>query len=82
MMKKKTTVNHNKMSKKNANENSHPMLKNKMMMTLIWTELIYLKGLKSFLEFSINMVYVWCKKVLKSVKKRYIEVKRIFENFF
>ena len=51
------------------------------MMTLLWTKLIYLKGLMSVLEFSANMVYVWCKQMLKDAKKHYIEVKLIFENF-
>ena len=31
-MAKKTTTDQNKMSKKKMNQNSHPMLKNKMMM--------------------------------------------------
>ena len=35
-----------------------------------------------FLKFSVNMVYVWCKYMPKGVKKGYVEVKRIFENFY
>ena len=48
------------MNKKRTNQNSHTMLKKKMMMTLLWTGLIYLKGLTIFLEFTVNIVYVWC----------------------
>ena len=50
-----------KMSKKKTNQNCHPILKKKMIVALLWTELIYLKVLMSFLEFSVNMVHVWCK---------------------
>ena len=48
------------MNKKRTNQNSHTMLKKKTMMTLLWTGLIYLKGLTIFLEFTVNIVYVWC----------------------
>ena len=77
MAKKKTTTDQNKMSKKKMNQNSHPMLKNKMMMKGNDHDIAMdsVKGLISFLEFSLKMVYVWCKQMLK------IEVKRIFENF-
>ena len=57
------------MGKQKANQNSHKILKKKMMMTLLCTELIYLKGLMSFLEFRVNMVYVWSKQMLKRRKE-------------
>ena len=45
------------------NQNSHPMLKNKMMMKGNDHDIAMdsVKGLISFLEFSLKMVYVWCK---------------------